>query len=1502
VRLVPTRSLGRYEVKGEIGRGGMGAVLLGRDPDLNRHLALKVLQEEHRDRPERVKRFVEEAQIGAQLQHPGVVPVHELGRDGEANPFLAMKLVKGRTLAALLAERAEPSRDLPHFLAIFEQVCQALAYAHARRVIHRDLKPANVMVGKFGEVQVMDWGLAKVLVPAPGRAETAAAVSEIETMRAAGAGPESHGGMGTPAYMPPEQANGETARVDERADVFGLGAVLCEVLTGLPPYHGSNRDEVRRMALRGDVAAALARLDVCGADAELAALAKECLAPEVDRRPRDAGVVAQRVTAYRAGVQEKLRAAERERAAAQAREEEARATAHAERKARRRTAGLAAALLVLGLGGSWLFWQRGERLRAAGADLDRAEDRLRQDKVAEAEAALGQAEARLAGADPESLRVRAQGIKKDLEMLRKLDDAGLQVAEWRDGVWGWKAANHTYAEAFRWYGLEVMDESAVPSVRDSRIAARLVIALDHWGAILYHEGMPGWEGRFAITDQIDGDPRRREIRTAAGRKELLRDEAGWKELEELADRSAASLTPGTTLLLGRLLERAGRPHKAVAVFRDAQRYHPANVFICNAVGVALAQRPYYRFREAVGFCRAALALNPDSFILQNNVAFVLLLAKADPREAEVACRRAIKLAGDRPRDLAVASMNLSAALQDQEGRAVEATEAARQAIHFQPDLAGAYLNLGNALMDQGRFDAAARAYDEAVARAPDNPGIHNSIGYLFDEEGRLPEAIAAYRWALELEPDNTDALSNLGNALRRQGQLPQAVAALRMAVALRPDLPGPHTNLGLALAKSDQATEAEYHLRRAVELDPKSPNAYRALGELLPDLGRREEAETVLRKALELAPEEASAHDSLGIVLEDLGRLEEAEAAHRRALELDAANAGFHDNLGGVLATQGRLKEAEAAHRQALLLDPNNVITRTNLSYALGEQGRLEEAEAACRTALQRNPEHAPAYGNLAFVLLRQGRADQALAASRRAVALQPGLALAHLNLAAALLNLGNAPEALASCREALRLAPNRAQFHFLHGQVLAKLGDSAGAVRAYRKALSLQPNFADACEALGRAMLEMEQLQEAGELIQRLLRLRPESAASHEAYGMLLWHQNEKAKAEAAFRRVIDLQPDLAMGYNNLSAVLLALSRPKEAESAARQALLFQPDLVLAWGNLGAALRAQDRLTEAVAVYRNALELIPEDARIWNVLGNTLLEQRQWADAVAAFRTSLARKPESAETQSNLAFALGELGRLSEAVTACRAALALQPGHAPAYDNLASALLAQGKLDEAEVACRKAIRLAKDEGTHRVTLGEVLIQQGKFPEALKSYDLAISLKPVGLSPDTDVKRLVREAKRLIELEAKLQAILDGKVKVGGAERMELARLCSYKRQYTDAVRFYAEAFKAQPALTDSRRSMHRYHAARAAAQGNAAGRRQALDWLRAELAAWGAWAKESPEAARPALQSALEQWTTDPAFAGVRDRKALGRLPEEEQRDWRKLWEQVEALAGKGP
>jgi serine/threonine-protein kinase len=272
----------------------MGSVLSGRDPDLGRDVAVKVLLAAHQSKPAYRQRFLDEARITALLQHPGTIPVYELGVLLDGRPFFVMEFINGQTLDSQLAARKHPADDLPRFLQVFERVCQTIAYAHSLGVIHRDLKPLNVMVAPFGVVKVMDWGVAKVL--AEGGGEPGAAAEE-ETPDPA-ADTKFGSVLGTPAYMAPEQAHGDTALLDRRTDVFGLGGILCAILTGQPPYTGKRTRYVYARASRADLGDAFARLDASPAARELVALAKACLAADPLARPRDAGYVAAALTAY----------------------------------------------------------------------------------------------------------------------------------------------------------------------------------------------------------------------------------------------------------------------------------------------------------------------------------------------------------------------------------------------------------------------------------------------------------------------------------------------------------------------------------------------------------------------------------------------------------------------------------------------------------------------------------------------------------------------------------------------------------------------------------------------------------------------------------------------------------------------------------------------------------------------------------------------------------------------------------------------------------------------------------------------------------------------------------------------------------------------------------------------------------------------------------------------------------------------------------------------------
>ena len=306
----------RYQARGELARGGMGTILKVWDRDLRRALAMKVLRtgSEGAEESGMLGRFVEEAQVSGQLNHPGVVPIHELGLDAGGRVYFTMQLVEGRTLKEIfrLAQNDEEGWTQTRALGVLLRVCETMAYAHSKGVIHRDLKPANVMVGSFGETYVMDWGLAKVL----GRAdrhdlrplgEDCEVQSQVQTDRQ----DESDGSqgspiltmdgtvIGTPYYMPPEQAGGELERVGMQSDVYSVGAMLYQLLTARAPYAVPERlatHAILAKVLQGPPKPVDANKQ--GVPAELVAICERAMAREIGERYGDMGEMADDLRAY----------------------------------------------------------------------------------------------------------------------------------------------------------------------------------------------------------------------------------------------------------------------------------------------------------------------------------------------------------------------------------------------------------------------------------------------------------------------------------------------------------------------------------------------------------------------------------------------------------------------------------------------------------------------------------------------------------------------------------------------------------------------------------------------------------------------------------------------------------------------------------------------------------------------------------------------------------------------------------------------------------------------------------------------------------------------------------------------------------------------------------------------------------------------------------------------------------------------------------------------------
>ncbi|MBX3358890.1 MAG: protein kinase [Phycisphaeraceae bacterium] len=650
-----------YEIQSVLGYGGMGVVYKAAHLALHRTVAIKMPLAGALSSPTERQRHIREARAIAALGHPNIVTVHDVG-EVEGKPYFTMEFVDGQHLGSCLANTPQPAHRAASMLAL---LADAVACAHRAGITHRDLKPANILLTADGTPKITDFGLA--------RRHDVDATLTVSGFQ-----------FGTPSYMSPEQASGKTDGQSTSVDIYALGAILYEMLTGRPPFRGDSPVETVRQVIQTEPAPPSRLNPTVPRDLETICLA--CLRKDPARRYPTAAALAEDIGRFLRG--EPIAA---------------RRTSAAERLlkwARRHPAASVAAVflaVVVAAGGVVLdraLWARAELRRSVNNDLAELERSERSGQWADAREALERAKGRLGDRDVSDARARIRQSERDLGLVTQLAAIRLGGAEIIGGRVNFAESAAQYKEAFDAAGLtlETLPPAAVAErIRSSPIRNELIAALDDWSTVVPSRDL--LDKIYAVARDADPDPRWRDkVRDAS----IIDDVEALTTLANEATISEQS--PSILVALGRRLDRAkGEP---IAFCRRVQLQYPSDFWVNLQIGSLLQKK---RSPESVGYYLAARAIRPDTLIVP---------------------------------------MNLSAEMSYQ-GRTAEAIDYAWRAIDVDPRSATVYANLGICFMQFGRYDEAIIACRDALAIDPHHTFATGVMCQTLMKDGRIDEALAA---------------------------------------------------------------------------------------------------------------------------------------------------------------------------------------------------------------------------------------------------------------------------------------------------------------------------------------------------------------------------------------------------------------------------------------------------------------------------------------------------------------------------------------------------------------------------------------------------------------------------------------------------------------------------------------------------------------------------------------------------------------------------------------
>lgn len=1002
--------VGPYALRELVGEGGMGLVFVAEQTEpVRRTVALKVIKP-GMDSRQVIARFEAERQALALMDHPNIAKVLDAGETAEGRPYFVMELVTGAPVTEYCDEHRLTVR---HRLGLFLQVCAAVQHAHQKGVIHRDLKPSNVLVTVHDGrpvAKVIDFGIAKAVGPSLTDLTLCTGAAQL---------------LGTPLYMSPEQAGQSGFDVDTRTDVYALGVLLYELLTGSTPFDGERLravglDEFRRIVREEEPARPSARLstllgaarsttaDRRGADplrlagqlrGEVDWVVMRCLEKDRDRRYESAAALAADVRRYLSDEPVSARPP---------------SVGYRARKFLRRNRGpvLVAGVLLIALsavGGSVGWAVRDRAARRAEADRveadrkaeDERERNLRQAKADQRlDSALVEVEKFYAagrwpvarevidGLDPllspaegTALEERVRRWRADLDMLARIEATRAEKGDVRTRAAfdDPPAEDAAWARAFREYGIDVDQltaDDAAAVVRRKAIRAELLVALDEWSTARRRNTRAAgdWRHLSAVARAADPDPLRRRIRAVSGQPAA--DDRGVNAL--VAELDPSTVPPATAFLLADRLLRLGRRGDAERILRQVWTRHPEDFNLNTTLGGFFAlptdaktDAEKIRQDESIRYFSVALALRPQYPVAHRNLGAAMSTRGRLPH-AEWCAREAIRL---KP-DYVDAHNNLGVVFGRQKKWA-DAEASFREAIRLNPDHVDAHYNLGVIHAAQGHAVEAERHYRVAVRVAPHYAEAHFGLGKALNDQDKWADAARCYREAIRLKPDYDDACANLAGGLARQG-IPDAAASSPEALRLRSDVAEAYYDLGVAFAHRGKWDVAEGWFRKATGLKPDFAAAHGALGSVLGEQGEWDEAEGCLREKLRLKPDDAEAHRLLGVTVGAQGRSDEAVTYFREAIRVDRGCAEAYSNLSQALLAQRRPAEAAAVYRSAIEVFPREPTWPHNLARLLANSRNPnvrdpKEAVRHAERAVELEPENGWHWGLLGVARYRAG-------------------------------------------------------------------------------------------------------------------------------------------------------------------------------------------------------------------------------------------------------------------------------------------------------------------------------------------------------------------------------------------------------------------------------------------------------------------------------------------------------------------------------------------------